>query len=141
MVRVKRQNPTRAARIERAAHLAYIDGATETEIAKASGIKEVTVRDWKKTPEWDAGIERLRSQQLEYAEQRLAMLTAKATSAIEEILDCDDLHLKLKVSTWLLERADSQKARRPAALAKDRAGMIDHFVSAVVESSEVDDVR
>ena len=99
MVRVRRQNTTLAARVQRAAHLAYIEGATEDEIADAVGIEPVTVRDWKKRPEWEAAIAELRAIQLEHASQRLASLTEKAVSAIDETLACDNLPLRFRAAT------------------------------------------
>lgn len=139
MVRIRQPNTTLAARIERAAHLAYIEGATEAEVADAVGIKPVTVRDWKKRPEWDAAVADLRAIQFEYASQRLAMLMAKAVSAIEEVLACDNLPLRFRAATWLLERADHLMARHPAAPSIDRPGMIESFISAVVEPAESND--
>jgi len=139
MVRIRRPNTTLAARIERAAHLVYTEGATEAEIADAVGIKPVTVRDWKKRPEWEAAIADLRAIQFEHASQRLASLTEKAVSAIDETLACDNLPLRFKAATWLLERADHLIARRPAAPSIDRPGMIESFISAVVEPAETND--
>ncbi len=43
-----------AGRIERAAHMVYLDGAKEAEVCTALKIKKGTLRDWRKRPEWSA---------------------------------------------------------------------------------------
>ncbi len=43
-----------AGRIERAAHMVYLDGAKEPEVCAALKIKKGTLRDWRKRPEWSA---------------------------------------------------------------------------------------
>jgi transposase len=98
--------PTLAARIERAAHLVYLHGAKEGEVAEALGIKAVTLRDWKRRPEWSSAITALRNTQMQIAADRLAMLTEKAVEAVAESLVSDNPTVRLKAATWVLERAD-----------------------------------
>ena len=106
------QTPTRpaecalAARIERAAHMVYLNGAKEGEVADALGIRPVTLRDWKRRPEWPAAIGALREAQMRVAADRLAMLTERAVEAVSESLDSDNPTVRLKAATWVLERAD-----------------------------------
>jgi len=102
----KAKSSTLAARIERAAQMAYVEGAGEAAISKALGVKPVTVRDWKKRPEWDAAVERLRRSQEAYVLDRLSNLTVKATTAIEECLDSENDAVRLKAAQWVLERGN-----------------------------------
>ena len=136
MVRIRQPNPTHSARIERAAHLSYIEGATEAEIADAVGIKPVTVRDWKKRPEWIAAIAELRAIQFENASQRLVMLTAKAVSAVEQTLVCDNDALRFRAAVWLLERPD-HFIDANAIASNDQSGMVERFVKRVTGDGEV----
>ena len=76
--------PTLAARIERAAMMAYVHGAKDANIAKALGIKRVTLRDWRKRPEWEAAVTRLREEQAKLVSDRLALMTDKAATAINQ---------------------------------------------------------
>jgi hypothetical protein len=105
-ISLKPVEPTLAARIERAAHMVYLHGAKEDEVANALGIKGVTLRDWKLRPEWSAAIATLRETQLRIASDRLLMLTEKAVQAVEESLGSDNPTVRLKAATWVLERAD-----------------------------------
>ena len=90
------QTPTRpaecalAARIERAAHMTYLHGAREAEVAEALGIRPVTLRE----------------AQMRVAADRLAMLTERAVEAVAESLLSDNPTVRLKAATWVLERAD-----------------------------------
>lgn len=105
-ISLKPVEPTLAARIERAAHMVYMHGAREDEVAEALGIKGVTLRDWKRRPEWSSAIGALRDAQMQIAGDRLAMLTEKAVEAIAESIDSDNATVRLKAATWVLERAD-----------------------------------
>ena len=126
---------TRAARIERAAHLAYFDGATEVEIANDLGLKPVSVRDWKKTAVWKAAIASLRDLQNRLAVDRLTALLPKATAAIEACLECENLSVKFRAAIWLLERSN-QLGHSPPDTAESTTGEIEKFVKAVVASAD-----
>ncbi len=62
-----------AARIERAAHMVYLEGATEAQISTALGIKPVTVRDWKNRSEWSDAVAALREYQQKLVLDRLSL--------------------------------------------------------------------
>jgi len=126
---------TRSARIERAAHVAYFDGATEIEIANEFGIKPVTVRDWKKTAEWRAAITTLRNLQNQLAVDRLAALLPRATAAIEACLESENISVKFRAAIWLLERSN-KLGHSPPETAESPTDEIDRFVKAVVESAD-----
>ena len=136
MVRIRRPNTTLTARIERAAHLVYTEGATEAEVADAVGIKPVTVRDWKKRPEWEAAIAEFRAIQFECASQRLVMLITKAISAVEKTLVCDNDALRFRAAVWLLERPDHFIDSSATTEPQDRLGVIGRFVNEVVGGTE-----
>ncbi len=100
----KSVNAGLVARVERAAHLYYLTGATEAMIAKEMGVKPTAVRDWKKRPEWSAAIRYLRENQRQEATDRLNLLAGTAATAIMESLTCANPSVKLKTAQWLLER-------------------------------------
>ena len=92
------------ARIERAAHMVYLEGANEAQIAEALGIQPVTVRDWKRRPEWSTAVAELREHQRILVLDRLAFLTVRAADAIAACLDSDNDAVKLKAAQWVLDR-------------------------------------
>ena len=104
MARTKQPNDGLSARIERAAHLYYLNGATETEIAAAVGIRPVTVRDWKRTPDWRTAIGSLRAEQRAIASNQMTILTTDAVKAFRDCLGSDHEPTKLRAATWILER-------------------------------------
>lgn len=106
VVAIKAKTKTLAARVERAASLAYLDGATEGQVAEAMNISIVTIRDWKRRSEWDDAIANLREHQQKLVLDRLAFLTERAADAIEECLKSDNDAVKLKAAIWVLERGE-----------------------------------
>ena len=129
----KAKTSTLAARIERAAQMAYAEGAGETAIGKALGVKAVTVRDWKKRPEWDAAVERLRRSQEAYVLDRLSHLTVRATEAIEECLGSDNDAVRLKAAQWVLERGTPPAtATTPWTQGAGLGGDVERFMRLVV---------
>jgi transposase-like protein len=100
----KTTNGTLAARIERAAQMVYLQGAKECEVAAALGIKPVTLRDWKRRPEWRRAIAALREAQNGIALDRLSLLTDKAVTALDHSLESENPTVRLKAATWVLER-------------------------------------
>ena len=135
MTKLLTSNETLAARVERAAHMAYLQGATEIEIAKAVGIKPVTLRDWKKRSEWAAAICELRAQQRHFAFDRLATMTSRAVGAIEECLKSDNDAVKLKAAVWVLERGVCLGKEADIPLTDAAAGEIRTFVRAVTDEA------
>ena len=97
-------NEALVARVERAAYLYYLTGATEAVIAKEMGVQPTTVRDWKKRPEWSAAIRFLRKSQRNESTDRLSLLVGKASKALDECLSGPNPSVKFKAATWLLER-------------------------------------
>ncbi len=129
----KAKTSTLAARIERAAQMAYAEGAGEATISKALGVKAVTVRDWKKRPEWDAAIERLRRSQEAYVLDRLSHLTVKATRAVEACLGSDNDAVRLKAAQWVLERGHHFTGGIPPSAPSTRlGGDVERFMRLVV---------
>ena len=129
----KAKTTTLAARIERAAQMAYAEGAGEAIISKALGVKAVTVRDWKKRPEWDAAVERLRRSQEVYVLDRLSHLTVKATKTIEECLGSDNDAVRLKAAQWVLERGTTPAtAPTPWTQGARLGGDVERFMRLVV---------
>ena len=128
-----KSNETLAARVERAAHMAYLQGATEVDISKALGIKPVTLRDWKKRSEWAAAICELRAQQRHFAFDRLATMTTRAVGAIEECLKSDNDAVKLKTAVWVLERGVWLGNEAGIPLTDATAGDIQTFVKIVTD--------
>ena len=129
----KAKTNTLAARIERAAQMAYAEGAGEAAISKALGVKAVTVRDWKKRPEWDAAVERLRRSQEAYVLDRLSNMTVKATEAVEECLGSDNDAVRLKAAQWVLERGTPPAtATPPWAQGAGLGGDVERFMRLVV---------
>jgi hypothetical protein len=122
-----------AARIEQAAYMAYLDGASEVEIGIVLGIKPVTVRDWKKRPEWSDAVVRLRDHQHGLVLDRLALLSNKATDAIEESLGCKNPSVRLKAAQWVLERNMELGIEGSSGFAKghDVGGDIERFLKLV----------
>ncbi|HUU66731.1 MAG TPA: hypothetical protein VMW57_05535 [Methyloceanibacter sp.] len=128
----KAKTTTLAARVERAAQMAYVEGAGEAAISKALGVKAVTVRDWKKRPEWDAAVERLRRSQEAYVLDRLANLTVKATQAVEECLDSENDAVRLKAAQWVLERGTNfATATTPWTQGPGLGGEVERFMRLV----------
>ena len=129
----KAKSSTLAARIERAAQMAYVEGAGEAAISKALGVKAVTVRDWKKRPEWDASVERLRRSQEAYVLDRLSNMTVKATEAVEECLDSENDAVRLKAAQWVLERGNQLTGGIPPSAPHTRlGGDVERFLRLVV---------
>lgn len=120
------------ARIERAASMVYMEGATEAQISEALGIKGVTLRDWKKRPEWDAAISELREHQRNLVLDRLTFLTEKAVTAIEESLDSTNDAVKLKAAEWVLERGLPPEFERYRANGGSRIGSVEMFMKLVM---------
>ena len=120
------------ARIERAAHMVYMEGATEAQISEALGIKGVTLRDWKKRPEWDAAISELREHQRKLVLDRLTFLTEKAVTAIEDSLDSPNDAVKLKAAEWVLERGLPSEFERNRATGGSRIGSVEMFMKLVM---------
>ena len=134
-----RSNETLAARVERAAHMAYLQGATEVDIAKAVGIKPVTLRDWKKRSEWAAAVRELRRHQKQLALDRLAVITTKAVTAIEECLRSENDFVKLKAAEWVLERGVRLGDDFGNTVTDVTAGEIQRFVTQVTAKQEARD--
>lgn len=120
------------ARIERAAQLVYMDGATEAQVGKALGIKGVTLRDWKKRPEWDIAISELREQQKKLVLDRLSFLTEKALTAVEESLDSKNETIKLKAAEWILERGMSLEIEGNHPTGGQKTGSVELFMKLVM---------
>ena len=131
-VPAKANSQSLVARIERAAQMVYMEGATEAKISKALGIQSVTVRDWKKRPEWDAAISELKEHQRKLALDRLSFLTGKAVAAIEESLDSPNDSVKLKAAEWVLERGPLLNNEPNHATGEDRMGTVETFVNLVM---------
>ena len=131
-VPVKANSNSLVARIERAAQMVYMEGATEAQISEALGIKGVTLRDWKKRPEWDAAISELREHQRKLVLDRLSFLTEKAVTAIEESLDSPNDAVKLKAAEWVLERGPLLNNERNRATSEDRMGSVERFTKLVL---------
>jgi hypothetical protein len=112
--------------------MVYMEGATEAKISKALGIQSVTVRDWKKRPEWDAAISELREHQRNLVLDRLSFLTGKAVTAIEESLDSPNGTVKLKAAEWVLERGPLLNNERNRATSEDRMGSVEAFMNLVM---------
>ena len=131
-IATKAKTSTLAARIERAAQMAYMDGAGEADISQALGVKVVTVRDWKKRPEWEAAIERLRRSQEAYVLDRLSHLTVKAAKTIDECMGSDNDSVRLKAAQWVLER-DARVARKtlPQMQSAGPGGDVERFMRLV----------
>jgi transposase len=119
------------ARIERAVYMAYLDCATEAQISKALGIKSETVQDWKKRPEWDAAVARLREHQQTLVLDRLALLTEKATDAIEESLESANPTVKLKAAQWLLDRGLEVTGINDDTVGTEPLGEVEKFIKMV----------
>jgi transposase len=107
IVALKAKSETLAARVERAAQMVYLDGATEVQISKSFKISQVTVRDWKRRSEWGDAIVKLREHQQKVVLDRLALLTERAADAVEECLNSENDAVKLKAATWVLERGEA----------------------------------
>jgi len=122
---------TLVARIERAAHLVYLDGATEAQISQALGIKSVTVRDWKKRPEWSDAVARLREHQQTLVFDRLALLTEKAANAIEESLESPNPTVRLKAAQWVLDRGLEVTDMRGGTGGTQPLGDVERFIQMV----------
>ncbi len=103
---LKPTNGTLAARVERAAQMVYLTGAREVEVAEALGIKPTTLRDWKRRPEWGRAVAALKEAQDRLAADRLALMTEKAVSALEQSLASANPTVRLKAAIWVLERSD-----------------------------------
>ena len=112
--------------------MVYIEGATEAKISKALGIKGVTLRDWKKRPEWDAAISELREHQRKLVLDRLSFLTVKAVTAIEESLDSPNDTVKLKAAEWVLERGLRLDNERNRVTSEDHMGSVERFTKLVL---------
>jgi len=128
----KANSESLVARIERAAHMVYLEGATEEKISKALGIKGVTLRDWKKRPEWNTAIFQLSEYQEKLVLDRLSFLTGKAVTAIEELLDSPNDSVKLKAAEWVLERGPLLTNERNHATSEDRMGSVERFTKLVL---------
>jgi hypothetical protein len=128
----KANSESLVARIERAAHMVYMEGATEAQISEAFGIKGVTLRDWKKRPEWEAAISELKGHQRKLVFNRLSFLTEKAVTAIEELLDSPNDSVKLKAAEWVLERGPLLNNERNRATSEDRMGSVEKFTKLVM---------
>ena len=109
-----------------------MEGATEAQISEALGIKGVTLRDWKKRPEWDAAISELREHQRNLVLDRLTFLTEKAVTAIEESLDSTNDAVKLKAAEWVLERGLPPEFERYRANGGSRIGSVEMFMKLVM---------
>ncbi len=120
-----------AARIERAAHMVYLDGANEAQIAKALGIQPVTVRDWKRRPEWSAAVAELREHQRTMVLDRLAFLTVKAADAVAACLDSSNDAVRLKAAQWVLEGALPVAGERNRATDAAPLGEVEVFMQLV----------
>ncbi len=119
------------ARVERAAYMVYLDGASEAQVAEALGIQPVTVRDWKRRPEWSAAVAELREHQRALVLDRLAFLTARAADAVEACLDSDNDAVKLKAAQWVLERGLSVAGGRDRASDAAPLGEVELFMRLV----------
>jgi hypothetical protein len=128
-VAIKTKSETLAARVERAAMMVYLEGATEVQISKTFKISCVTVRDWKRRSEWDDAIGKLREHQHKLVLDRLALMTARAASAVEECLGSDNDGVKLKAATWVLERSESFHVE--SSCSSDVGGDIERFLKLV----------
>ncbi len=135
MPKCRKSSETLTARIERAVSMVYFDGAKEAQIAEALGIRPVTVRDWKRRPEWAAAVAELRAHQRKLAFDRLDVLTPRAASAIEECLASDNETVKFKAATWVLGRAKELIGEDSALSPDTPSGTIESFVNAVVSKS------
>ncbi len=129
-VPAKASSESLVARIERAAQMVYMEGATEAQIGAALGIKGVTLRDWKKRPEWDAAISELRDHQRTLVLDRLSFLTERAVTAIEESLGSPHDAVKLKAAEWVLERGPHLDGDRAAG--GGRVGSVEMFMKLVM---------
>ena len=129
-VPAKASSESLVARIERAAQMVYMEGATEAQIGEALGIKGVTLRDWKRRPEWDAAIAELRDHQRTLVLDRLSFLTERAVTAIEESLDSPNDAVKLKAAEWVLERGLHLYGERAAG--GGRVGSVEMFMKLVM---------
>ena len=94
---------TLAARIEWAATMSYLEGATLEVVGNELGVSPLTVRDWKQRPEWAAAIRALRDTQRQLAHERLSALTTKALEVIEHSLDSPKD--RLRAAIWIMERS------------------------------------
>ena len=130
-VPAKTTSKTLVARIERAAHMVYLDGATEAQISEALGIQSVTVRDWKKRPEWSDAVARLREHQQMLVLDRLALLTEKAADAIEESLESSNDTVRLKAAQWVLDRGLEISGISSGAMKSRPPGEIEQFIQMV----------
>ena len=131
-VPAKANSESLVARIERAAQMVYMAGATEAKISKALGIEGVTLRDWKKRSKWDTAISELREHQRKLVLDRLSFLTGKAVTAIEESLDSSNDSVKLKAAEWVLERGPLLNNERNHATSEDRMGSVENFMKLVM---------
>ncbi len=128
VVAVKAKQEALSARVERAAMMVYLEGASEQQVAKAMNISHVTVRDWKRRSEWDDAILKLREHQQKLVLERLAMMTQRAADAVEECLNSTNDTVKLKAATWVLERGEAlqTEANRSSSL-----GEVERFMQLV----------
>ena len=122
-----------AGRIERAAHMVYLDGAREAEVCAALTIRKGTLRDWKKRPEWAEAVSELRDQQRRLARDRLAALTTRAVDALVETLETGSEANRLKAAIWILERGGQMLEGADAS--PPAAGRIEQFVRIVAGGS------
>ena len=135
MPKRRKTSETLAARIERAVSMVYFDGAKEAQIAEALGIRSVSIRDWKRRPEWAAAVAELRAHQRKLAFDRLEVLTPRAASAIDECLASDNETIKFKAATWVLGRAKELIGEDSAPSRNRPSGTIESFVNAVISKS------
>jgi putative ATPase subunit gpP of terminase len=134
---VKSGSESLVARIERAAHMVYLEGATEATISKALGIKGVTLRDWKRRPEWAETIQKLRERQEELVVGRLTGLCGQAVATIGDCLGSENDAVRLKAAQWILERGwslgdDVSHSMGPASM-----GEVEKFLKVVMVDAHI----
>ncbi len=117
-----------AGRIERAAHMVYLDGAREAEVCKALKIKKGTLRDWRRRPEWADAVAEMRERQRELAFDRLAVLTTRAVDAVAATLETGTETNRLKAAIWVLERGNQLVEEAPH---RGSEGQVERFVQLV----------
>ncbi len=122
---------TLVARIERAVAMVFLDGATEAEIGAALGIKAVSVRDWKRRPEWSDAVAKLREYQQKLVLDRLALLTGKAADAIEGNLESSNPTVRQKAAEYVLDRCLEINDRRSGSRGTQPLGEIERFIQMV----------
>lgn len=70
-----------------AAALAMISSGTIAEAANAAGISQATLYRWRQEPEFQAIVNRVKSEALSNASNRLAALSTDAVSTLKDIAD------------------------------------------------------